>query len=700
MLCVAWSESTPSEAGALSCGGGSSSISTSTSNGENHINYETHFQDGVDGGHVMHADKTAGNGLGRDRARRGARSAQDRQERPGGQKHSRGRDRPFLKDVPTNPGVYIMKNSDGKTIYIGKAKNLRKRVRSYFAKRHDNYKTQRLVELVSDIEFIITDTEGEAFLLESNMIKQYRPRFNIELKDQQRYTYLRLTDEKYPRLLVARRTRDGKFLGKGEIFGPFVHGSSKLLTVGALRKSFQIRICKTLPKKVCLEYHLGNCEGPCELAGAQARYAGHVAALRDVLSGSDQMKVFAEKLSDEMQEAADAQQFERAIELRDTLARLGSLQSDQKMEYVKSSDEEYFGIGIANETAVVMTFRMIHGVIRDSEKFFFDAMADNSFAEFLYQYYTTHRIPRFVVLSEAPQDADLLQSLLSERAGFAVRMIIPQRGKRKQMIDLIMKNIRIIHEKVGSGEVDAAGAYGHSPAVDAARSDYGGSVGGDGGGDVARNGADTRGAGVRHPHQGASTFDPALAHLQKLLGLPRIPYVIECFDVSNHGESFAVGSMSRFVNGTPDKSGYRKFRIKTVVGRRDDYAMISEIVHRRYRRILAENPAVVVGSTPGCKNPDNADSGGRPALPDLVLIDGGRGQLNAALQSLHALKLYDLPCASLAKENEDVFLPEVDYPITIPKSKQSLKILQYARDEAHRFGVAYNHTLQKKLMKI
>ena len=694
-------EATPSEAGALSCGGGSSS--SSANNGENHINHETHFQGGVDGGPVMHADKTAGSGLGRlpaedtVRGRPGhdrARSAQDRQGRPGGQKRSRGRDRPFLRDMPTNPGVYIMKNPDGKTIYIGKAKNLRKRVRSYFAKRHDNYKTQRLVELVSDIEFIITDTEGEAFLLESNMIKQYRPRFNIELKDQQRYTYLRLTDEKYPRLLVARRTRDGKFLGKGEIFGPFVHGSSKLLTVGALRKSFQIRICKTLPKKVCLEYHLGNCEGPCELAGAQARYAGHVAALRDVLSGSDQMKVFAEKLSGEMQEAADAQQFERAIELRDTLARLGSLQSGQKMEYVKSSDEEYFGIGIANETAVVMTFRMIHGVIRDSEKFFFDAMADNSFAGFLYQYYTTHRIPRFVVLSEAPQDADLLQSLLSERAGFAVRMIIPQRGKRKQMIDLIMKNVRIIHEKVGSDEVDTAGAYGHNPAVDAARNGYGG------GGDAMRNGADIQGADVHHPHHGASTFDPALAHLQKLLGLSRIPYVIECFDVSNHGESFAVGSMSRFVNGAPDKSGYRKFHIKTVVGRRDDYAMISEIVHRRYRRILAENPAVVASSTPGCKNPDNADGDTRPALPDLVLIDGGRGQLNAALQSLHALKLYDLPCASLAKENEDVFLPEVDYPITIPKSKQSLKILQYARDEAHRFGVAYNRTLQKKLMKI
>ena len=239
--------------------------------------------------------------------------------------------------IPSSPGIYLMKNSEQKIIYIGKAKNLKNRVKSYFLK-NQNYKTQKLVENISDIEFVLTDNESEAFLLESNMIKKYRPRFNIELKDQQRYTYLRISDEKYPRLLVARRTRDGKFLGKGKFFGPFTQGSSKLLTIGTLRKAFQIRICKQLPKKVCLEYHLGNCEGPCEFTEAQEQYPKHVAALEEVLKGKNQTKIFTKKLKEEMTQAANLQQFERAKEIRDTLIRLDSLQTKQKMEYIDNSD--------------------------------------------------------------------------------------------------------------------------------------------------------------------------------------------------------------------------------------------------------------------------------------------------------------------------------------------------------------------------
>jgi excinuclease ABC subunit C len=266
--------------------------------------------------------------------------------------------------IPTDPGIYLMKDSDGQIIYIGKAKNLKNRVRSYFNK-NQNYKTQKLVENISSIEFVLTDNESEAFLLESNMIKKYRPKFNIELKDQQRYTYLRISDEQFPRLLVSRRTRDGKFLGKGKTFGPFTQGSSKLLTIGTLRKAFQIRICKTLPKKVCLEYHLGNCEGPCEFKDAREKYPKHVKALQDVLKGKNQARIFIKKLEEEMQQAAESQQFERAKDIRDTLIRLGSLQTKQKMEYVENSDEEYFGIGIQEQSATVMNFRMINGVIRN-----------------------------------------------------------------------------------------------------------------------------------------------------------------------------------------------------------------------------------------------------------------------------------------------------------------------------------------------
>ena len=519
--------------------------------------------------------------------------------------------------IPSSPGIYLMKDSEKKIIYIGKAKNLKNRVKSYFLK-NQNYKTQKLVENISDIEFVITDNESEAFLLESNMIKKYRPRFNIELKDQQRYTYLRISDEKFPRLLVARRTRDGKFLGKGKFFGPFTQGSSKLLTIGTLRKAFQIRICKTLPKKVCLEYHLGNCEGPCEFKEAQEKYSQHIHDLEDVLKGKNQTRIFSQKLEQEMKQAAELQQFERAKDIRDTLIRLGSLQTKQKMEYVENSDEEYFGMGEKDQSITVMNFRMINGVIRDSDKFFFDLVGDNSFSNFLFQYYSTHKIPKFILVSHLPENKDLLESLLSEQAGFKVEIISPQKGKRKDILDLILKNISLIHSQCG---------------------------------------------------------DPGLIELQEILNLPEIPKVIECFDISNHGEDFAVGSMSRFVDGKPHKSGYRKFKIRTVSGR-DDFAMIGEVIKRRYYRLLEE----------------------KSELPHLVLIDGGKGQLNAALSSMQSLGI-DIPCVSLAKENEEVFVPNKKNPIVIPKNNASLKILQHARDETHRFGVAYNRTIRKNQIK-
>jgi len=319
-----------------------------------------------------------------------------------------------------------------------------------------------------------------------------------------------------------------------------------------------------------------------------------------------------------MHQAAKIHQFERAKDIRDTLIRLGSLQTKQNMEYVKNSDEEYFGIGIKEQTATVMNFRMINGVIRDSDKFFFDLVGDNSFSNFLYQYYSTHKIPKFILVSILPDNQKLLESLLSEQSGFTVKILKPNKGKKKDIINLILKNIKLIHSKGG---------------------------------------------------------EPGLVELKEILNLPEIPNVIECFDISNHGTDFAVGSMSRFVDGKPNKSGYRKFKIKTVSGR-DDFAMIGEIIKRRYYRLLEEHSE----------------------LPDLILIDGGKGQLNAAMKSLESLGL-KLSCISLAKENEEVYIPKNKNPIVIPKKQSSLKILQHARDESHRFGVAYNRTIQKNQIK-
>ena len=515
--------------------------------------------------------------------------------------------------IPSQPGIYMMKDKDNKIIYIGKAKNLRARVRSYFLK-NQNYKTQKLVQKIRDIEFILTDNEGEAFLLEANMIKRYRPVFNIELKDEQRYTYLRITNEKYPRLLVARRTRTGEFIGDGRIYGPFTHGSSKMLSVGLLRKALKIRICKKLPKEACLEYHLGNCEAPCQFKEAQERYGQHVTVLESILKGKEKLEDFSQKLEVDMKEASAAQQYEKAKEVYDTLQRLQNLQTRQKMEIVRNYDEEYFGIKINDQTAIVMSFRQINGVIKDRNRFTFDLVGDNSFSSFLSQYYSTNSIPKVIVTNVLPEKKEILVDLFSKTAGFKVSIVIPSGGMRKDMIDLIMKNITLFESK------------------------------------------------------GA---EPALIELQEKLNLRNIPKTIECFDISNHGAQYAVGSMSRFVDGKPAKSSYRKFKIKSVQGR-DDYAMISEIIKRRYIRLRSE----------------------KSTMPDLILIDGGKGQLGAALLALKSVGA-DIPCVSLAKENEEVYLPKIKEPLVMPKNNQALKILQYARDEAHGFGVAYNRALRK-----
>ena len=516
--------------------------------------------------------------------------------------------------IPSHPGIYIMKDSMEKILYIGKAKNLKNRVKSYFLK-NQNYKTQKLVEKIHDIEFVMTDNEEEAFLLEANMIKRYRPPYNIELKDQQRYTYLRITNEQYPRLMVARRTRTGEFLGGGRVYGPFTHGSSKMLSIGLLRKTFKIRICKKLPKEACLEYHIGNCEAPCQFKQAQVNYGKNIAELESILKGKQRLEDFVNKLDIEMKHASNNRQYERAKEIHETLQRLSSLQIKQNMETPRvGSDEEYFGIKIKDQTAYLMSFRLSNGVIKDRNKFSFDLVGDNSFSSFLSQYYSTNPIPKYVIVSEIPEKKEILEEVFSRSSGFKVNITVPASGKRREIVDLIMKNILLTISK------------------------------------------------------GA---DPALIELQEKLGLEDIPKTIECFDISNHGEDYAVGSMSCLVDGRSHKSGYRKFKIKTVKGR-DDFAMIKEIVKRRYLRLKEE----------------------KTGMPDLVLIDGGRGQLNAALDALHSIGV-KVPCVALAKENEEVYHFQANKPLVMPKNNPALKILQHARDEAHRFGVAYNRAIRK-----
>lgn len=534
-----------------------------------------------------------------------------------------------------------MKASSGNIIYIGKAKNLQKRVSSYFSKQsaviseniprqNDNWKTSRLVGKIHDIDFIVTDNEIEAFLLESNLIKRYRPVFNIELKDQQRYTYLKITDETFPRLLVARRNRKGDIYGpKGKVYGPFVRGSSKFLTVGLLRKLFKIRICDKLPKKPCLEYFLKNCDAPCINNVTRDEYNKNVDTLHSILRGKSNIDKFVNEMEAEMNRAAEIQDYEKAQQIRDTLRRLNNLSAKQKMEkYLRRNlDEEYVGIIKEIETAVahVMTLRRTKGVITDRKKFDFELIGDNSLATFLSQYYSTvPEIPRFVYVNEMPVSREALEASIERFTDHEVNIILVsddfQLKEKKDLMDLVIRNLKLHIEE------------GHAPGI---------------------------------------------VELKNILHLPIVPSVIDCFDISNFGNTYAVGACTRFVDGKPYKDGYRKFKIRLTFNQ-NDFAMIQEIVTRRYSPIQTEN----------------YPRGRAQPLPDLIVIDGGKGQLHCAIDALHKAGL-EVPCISLAKENEEIYSPDSTQPVLLSRNSAALKVIQYIRDEAHRFGLAYNRDLRR-----
>jgi excinuclease ABC subunit C len=536
-----------------------------------------------------------------------------------------------------------MKDSAGKIIYIGKAKNLYVRVSSYFSKqniltgetnqkRSETWKTSKLLNKIHDIDFMITDNEIEAFLLESNLIKRYRPLFNIELKDQQRYTYLRITDEKFPRLLVARRNRKGVISGpNGKVYGPFVRGSSKYLTVGLLRKLFKIRICDKLPKKPCLEYFLKNCDAPCIDNVTRREYMKNVEKLQAILHGKETIDSFVKDMRDEMQMAADSLDYEKAKQVRDTIHRLQNLTARQKMEKVlfHNKDEEYIGIIKVVETGIahVMTLRRTRGVITDRKKFEFELIGDNSLTSFLSQYYSAStEIPKFIYVNEMPTSKEALEASIEQLADHDVNIVLVSADfhikEAKELMNLVLRNLQA------------------------------------------------------HVQEGVS---PAIAELKDVLQLPNMPSVIDCFDISNFGSVYAVGACTRFVDGKPFKDGYRRFKVRTTFSQ-NDFAMMREIVSRRY--------------SPAYHASDRNRPGKMESLPDLIVVDGGKGQLHSATNAIHECGL-QVPCISLAKENEEIFIPDYSYPVSLPKNSPALKVLQYARDEAHRFGVAYNRNLRK-----
>ncbi|MFZ0263857.1 MAG: excinuclease ABC subunit UvrC [Nitrososphaeraceae archaeon] len=537
----------------------------------------------------------------------------------------------LVKDIPADPGVYLMKDNTGNIIYIGKAKNLKKRVFSYFSKSYSNgsdrkdanWKTQKLLAKIADIEFVTTHNEIEAFLLESNLIKRYRPLFNIELKDQQRYTYLKLTQELFPRLLVARRNRRGEFGGpKGKIYGPFVRGSSKFLTVGLLRKLFKIRICNRLPKKPCLQYFMKNCDAPCIKNVTELQYLKNVMSLQDILSGRSSVSKFMMEMQEEMRKAAELQQYEKAKDIRDTLRRLENLRIKQNMEKVShknASDEEYIGIMKDKKKGVahLILLSRKRGVIMDRRKFDFELVGDNSLGTFLLQYYTSvPSVPRYIYVNEEPGSKEALEASLEKLCEHQVRIVKISNNfhniEKKELMNMVVRNLEL---------------------------------------------------------SGQEWNQHSLRELKRELRLRTIPSIIDCFDISNFGTSFAVGSRTRFLDAMPYKDGYRRFKIKTVFNQ-NDFAMIYEIVSRSYSSIS-----------------------GKDQLPDLIVVDGGRGQLRSAFDAINKLGL-DIPCISLAKEKEEIYTHLLKQPIRLPNTSGALMLLRHIRDEAHRFGLQYNIKLR------
>ena len=551
------------------------------------------------------------------------------------------------KKIPSNPGIYLMKDKTGKIIYIGKAKNLKNRIKSYCSLNSKNnlkfkeknfWKTRVLIKKVNDIEYILTDNEIEAFLLESNLIKKYRPIFNIELKDQQRYTYLKVTDEKFPRLLVARRNRNGNFQGPGgDIYGPFVYGSSRFLSIGLLRKIFKVRICNRLPKKPCLEYFIHNCDAPCIKKINEDEYLKNIKKLKEILSEKNGLENFISNLKIEMNIESKKQNYERAKEIRDTIKTIESLLIHQKMDLKSRSNEEYIGTKIDTLSGVshILIFKRINGVISDQKKYEYELVGDNNFSTFLLQYYTTAaQIPHKIYVNEIPVSKKILELALKKLSNHNVSIIKvtdSSNNEKKDLMNLILKNLSIQVER---------------------------------------------------------KYNQSVIELKNILNLREFPFIIDCFDISNFGITYAVGACVRFVNGYPYKSGYRKFRIRNSKSKQDDYSMIKEIVDRKYsfHNISEEYDEINNNINSNTFKMDNS-------FPNLIVIDGGKGQLGSA-QFVLKKKGLNIPVVSIAKENEEIYTSCSADPLQISKKNPALHLLQFVRDEAHRFGLAYNIKLR------
>ncbi|MCS7315486.1 MAG: excinuclease ABC subunit UvrC [Bryobacterales bacterium] len=525
--------------------------------------------------------------------------------------------------LPALPGVYLYKDREGNVLYVGKAKNLRSRVRSYFSEdRLADVKTDTLLALAHEIEYILVDNEKEALALENNLIKQWKPRFNVLLRDDKTYPYIKLTAERWPRVYVTRRlVKDGS-----TYFGPYFPGNLAHRLVDFIHRHFKIPSCRIdltrRHDRPCLQYHIGRCHGPCvQGLVEEAEYRRSVEDVRLFLEG--RRRDLAAALRARIEQAAEAMEFERAAVLRDLLVTVEELEERQKMAAAEGEDTDVFGLYAEPPLVAVNVFHMRRGRVVDRREFFWEDQQEYSPAEFLSallkQYYLDQQyVPARIHVPADFEDREALEELLSERRGRKVEIHTPQRGPKRALLELAETNARHSFEQRFRIVKPAAEAI--------------------------------------------------QAALQDLLGLPEPPRRIECFDVSHIHGADTVASMVVWEQGRMQKSGYRKFIIRTAAPG-DDFAAMREVVTRRYTRLRAE---------------------GRP-LPSLVLVDGGVGQLHAAAEALESLGLAHLPLASIAKREEWIYvLGQEQEPIVLERHSPVLHLIQTIRDEAHRFAVTFH----------
>jgi excinuclease ABC subunit C len=557
---------------------------------------------------------------------------------------------PALQDaldaLPTKPGVYLMKDASGAILYVGKAINLRARVRSYFhASASYSPKIGRLVSGIADVDFIVTASELEALILESTLIKRHKPKYNVRLKDDKRYPYIKVTwQEDYPKVLIVRRMeQDG-----GRYFGPFTAAWAVQQTLQTLRRVFPYLTCsRTITgedERACLYLDLGLCLGPCIGAASKEEYRAMIDGLCRFLEGkSDQIVA---ELEARMHSAAEVWDFEQAAAYRNQLTAIQRVIEHQKVVSPAMADQDVVAFARADGDACVQVFFIRNGRLIGREYFVLDGTAEESDTEvvtsFVKQFYDEAAyVPPEILLPHEIDEALVIQDWLRRRRGEKVVLKVPRRGQKRDLVEMATENaVETLSHLRAQWLLD----------------------------------------------EGRQTT--ALGELQEHLHLEAAPNRIEGYDISTTQGQATTGSMVVFVKGVPRKSDYRRFKIRSVEGS-DDYASMREMLHRRFRRVAEPAPEALQG--PGRKK------GTWDLLPDLLIVDGGRGQLNVALGVLDEFGLRDqVPAIGLAKQEEEVFLPERHEPLRLPRTSEGLYLLQRVRDEAHRFAVSYHRNVRRK----